>query len=165
MPTKQELTTIRRAAARARWDGPHVKTTRLHITLPADLAEALNAAAKAGDRSISDIATQAISDALADGLPRVESTAPFAAEADVSAIVDDEICVARLHFRPNMTVAVEHIRGPIDSPFFGWLRRRALDVLGIVVPMLCLSRETHERHMWRGIPIAIKARRLDSFGQ
>ena len=165
MPTKEELSAIRRRAARARWDGPGVKTSRLHITLPADLAEALNAAAKAADRSISDIATQAISDALADGLPRVKSTAPFTVEAEVAAIVDGRICRADVAFDPGKEVKVVCFDGPADSPFFGWVRRRALDLLGLVVPMLCLTRETRERHMWRGIPVAIKARRLDSFGQ
>lgn len=165
MPTKEELSAIRRRAIQARWEGPRAKTERLRITLPADLAEALNAAAKAEDRSISDIATQAISDALADGLPRVKSTAPFTVEAEVAAIVDGRICRADVAFDPGKEVKVVCFDGPADSPFFGWVRRRALDLLGIVVPMLCLTTTTTTRHIWRGIPVAIKARRLDSFGQ
>lgn len=74
MPSKSELSSIRRAAARRRWDGPHVDTARLHITLPGDLAKALRAAAKRSGVSASDVVAQAVATAL--GFP-----APDAAPA------------------------------------------------------------------------------------
>lgn len=58
------ISETRRRAARARWDAPREKSTRVTITLPPDVAKKLHAAADASHRPVSHLVAKCVAHAL-----------------------------------------------------------------------------------------------------
>lgn len=63
-PATPAISATRRRAARARWDAPREKSTRVTITLPPDVAKKLHAAADASHRPVSHIVAKCVAHAL-----------------------------------------------------------------------------------------------------
>lgn len=63
-PTTPAISETRRRAARARWDAPREKSTRVTVTLPPDVAKKLHAAATAAKKPTSHLVAKCIEIAL-----------------------------------------------------------------------------------------------------
>lgn len=63
-PAPPAISETRRRAARARWDAPREKSTRVTVTLPPDVAKKLHAAADASHRPVSHLVAKCVANAL-----------------------------------------------------------------------------------------------------
>lgn len=159
MPSKSELTAIRRAAARARWDKPQRKTARLRITIPEEVAKDLQEAADKAGLSLSDFAERLIVTGLADCAAAGAATASLEATADACCVVAGAPLICRIRFAPGEAPAVEVKEGDPGHPFVAWVRRHAAETLAKVAPGLALAERTEIRDEWRGKPVVIMAAR------
>lgn len=159
MPTTAELTAIRRAAARARWDKPQRKTARLRITIPAEIADDLRAAADKAGLSLSDFAERLIVTGLGDCAAAGATQAALEATADACCVVAGAPLICRLRFSPGEAPAVEVKEGDPAHPFVAWVRRHAADTLAKIAPGLALAERTEIRDEWRGRSVVIMAAR------
>ena len=64
MKDTSTLSNLRRRAARARWDAPREKSTRVTVTLPPNVAKKLHAAADASHRPVSNLVAKCVTNAL-----------------------------------------------------------------------------------------------------
>ena len=163
--TPAEISAIRRAAARARWDAKREPTVRLTVTIPSTLAAALRAAQAKTGHTPSTIVAEALADLLHDKTQTAPAptATPFDITADACA-VDPATALPtliRAHYHADGAdgahTRVSDEDGIPDLPDF--LRARRAEILAQLIPALTLAERTQITLTRDGLPVVIMARK------